>query len=212
MQPAITIVVPCSGRPQRTRRMIECILNQDIENWEAFIIGDNCPDFHKLMHSTKMIDYATRAVHRKSTLYYFNQAKKGSGFGYQIINYAIEQAKGDYFIFAGNDDYIQPDHFRHYLSGIKGTDLDFVYYNTWVEPNKMPRMAQPIFGSIGHSELIIRTSFLKKMPAHGPEYGHDWKLVEDMIAAGGKHKKITDELFTYIVKSVPGKTEQGIID
>lgn len=51
MQPRITISITCYGRPERTKRSIQCILDQDINNWEAFIMGDCCPDFQKLIDS-----------------------------------------------------------------------------------------------------------------------------------------------------------------
>ena len=49
-RPRITVCVPIYGRPARTLRAIDCILNQDINNWEAILIGDNCPDFNKLLN------------------------------------------------------------------------------------------------------------------------------------------------------------------
>ena len=47
----ITVSMPCFGRPARTKRSIECIINQDINNWEAFIMGDRCPHFQQLIDS-----------------------------------------------------------------------------------------------------------------------------------------------------------------
>ncbi len=49
--PRITISIACYGRPLRTIRSIECIINQDINNWEAFVMGDACPHFQKLIDS-----------------------------------------------------------------------------------------------------------------------------------------------------------------
>ncbi len=206
-QPRITIVLPVYKRPERTRRMIECILNQNINNWEAIIIGDRCPHFIQMNEELFPREVQKKVIiDNRNMVTSINAANHYGGYGYYAINRAIEWAKGKYFIFAGNDDIIKPNHFEHYLSGIEGTDLDFVYYNTFVHPHNMLRMSQPLFGSIGHSELIIRTEFLKQMPPHSPAYGHDWELVENMLKATDKHKKIPGENPTYYIMSVPGKT------
>ena len=39
----LSVSMPCYGRPQRTIRAINCIANQSINGWEAFVIGDGCP-------------------------------------------------------------------------------------------------------------------------------------------------------------------------
>ena len=56
MQPRITISITCYGRPERTKRSIQCILDQDINGWEAFIMGDCCPDFQKLIDNLHNIE------------------------------------------------------------------------------------------------------------------------------------------------------------
>lgn len=126
-KPDITIVMPCFGRPIRTRRAIESILNQTYKGWEAFIIGDSCPHFQELIDSGDAKIYQNVAKSEGNILHIFNLKKNKGGFGYWIINYALKRAKGQYFIFMGNDDMILLNHFKHYLSEIKGTDLDMVY-------------------------------------------------------------------------------------
>lgn len=206
----LTLVLPCLGRPERTQRMIECIANQSINNWEAFIVGDNCDDFAKMEHSDWYNEFLADMQVCGNKIYTHNIFGSKGGYGNRIINFAIKEATGKYFIFASNDDIIQTNHFEHYLSGIEKTELDFAYYNTWVNPHNMLRMSQPIYGAIGHSELIIRTEFLKTIPPHGPEYGHDWKLVQDMMERTSKYKKIPGEEPTYYIMSVPDKREHGI--
>jgi hypothetical protein len=62
---------------------------------------------------------------------------------------------------------------------------------------------------IGHSELIIRTEFLRQMPTHNQHYGHDWALIQSMMQSG-KHKKAENSLATYYVMSLSDRREQGI--
>ena len=130
----ITIVLPCWGRPLRTRRAIENILYQDINEWEAFIIGDACPHFQEIIDSGDAQLYKNIAERSGNRLHIFNLDEHKGGYGYWILNYALEHAEGEYFIFMGNDDIILNNHFQHYLSEIQGTDFDLVYYNTWINP------------------------------------------------------------------------------
>jgi hypothetical protein len=41
------------------------------------------------------------------------------------------------------------------------------------------------------------------MPPHDPEYGHDWRLIDNMIKAGAKYKKANSKEATYHVMSTP---------
>lgn len=209
-KPLLSVVMPCYKRPQRTRRMIECIKNQTLNGWELFLYGDDCADFYDLQDSSFFSDFCDEVRSRGNKVWYSNNHNHKGGYGYYAINKAISLAEGGYFMFLGNDDIILPNHFDHYYQFIINTGLDFAYFNTYNEAIGMPRMAQLLHGSIGHSELIVRTSFLKQMPPHGPEYGHDWKLVQSMATSTIMHAKSSDELFTYRVMSVPGRVEQGI--
>jgi hypothetical protein len=139
-----------------------------------------------------------------------NNDSHTGNYGFGIRNYHIARATAPYFIFMGSDDILLNNHLENCLSHIENTDLDFVYFDTFVEPYNAPRNAQLKYGMIGHSELIVRTDFLRQMPPHSPHYGHDWELVQNMMNATDKYKKAVGATQTYIVKSVKDKEEQGI--
>jgi len=202
----ISVVTPCWGRPEQTKISILKLLNQNINNWEAFIIGDGCPEFKsKILTDEEILKkIQERRLEGNSIIFKNNPEHKG-GWGYSIINYAIRNALGKYFLFGANDDEMANDHFEHYLSEIEGTDYDFVYYNTFIRSSKQDyiRVPQLIPDRIGHAELIIKTDFLKKMPPTEAFYGHDWKLIVDMLEAKAKNKKSKSARTTYIVGGTP---------
>lgn len=202
--------MPCFGRPQRTMRAIESIVNQTMNGWEALIVGDGCSVMKDYIFSNAFSDLVRTANANGNYLRISNNSENKGGCGYYIINQNIERATGKYFMFMSNDDVIKPNHFENYFSAISETDYDFVYFNSWVEPYNCPRTAALSFGNIGHSELIIRTDFLRQMPPHTPEYGHDWELVSNMLNAGAKYHYAGYNERTYIIKSVPSKQEQNI--
>ena len=202
--PRISLVVSCYQRPQRTIRMINCIGNQTINNFEVFLIGDGCPYFQQILESREYQLWVERMEKLGNRVITFNMDKNYGGCGYKIINYAIENATGQYFVFAANDDVIEPDHLEHYLSEIEDTDYDMVCYSTLVRPEadrvRVPRLA---FSGIGHSEIVVKTTIAQSMPPHGPEYGHDWSFISSIINSGANIKVANNMLKqTYHIMSV----------
>ena len=207
----LTLSMPCYLRPKRTIRAIESICAQNINGWEALIVGDGCPYMADYIASSTFGDIIKECELKGNILNIKNFPENKGGCGYSIINHNISVAKGKYFLFLSNDDIILPNHFENYLSGIENTDYDFCYFDSFIQPLQKARISKIELGSIGHSELIIRTEFLRTMPPHNSEYGHDWVLIKDMINGGAKHCKLHSNPHTYIVKGL-GDLRQDIID
>ena len=205
----LTLSMASFGRPQRTIRAINSIANQTINGWEALVIGDGCPVMQDYIDSDYFKDIIEICLYNGNDLIISNNPTNQGGNGYAIINRNIEEAEGKYFVFFANDDIILPNHFENYLSQIEGTDLDFVYFNSQVKPINSIRFSRLEYGMIGHSELIVRTEFLRQMPMHNEHYGHDWALIQSMML-NGKHKKAEDCPPTYLVMSLSDNREQGI--
>lgn len=206
----ITISLPCYKRPERTIRAIESVLAQTVDGYELLITGDDCPEFKEADYVQRIYEICSIVPGLRNSIRFKNNPKHGGFWGTDIRNKHILAAQGEWFMFMGSDDVLLPNHLENILAGVEGTDLDFAYFDTYVEPNDAPRNAQLKHGMIGHSELIVRSSFLKTMPAHKPIYGHDFDLVQHMLLKTDKFKKLSGLPQTYIVKSVTGKTEQGI--
>ena len=205
----LSVSMPCYGRPQRTIRAINCIANQTINGWEALIIGDGCPVMQDFIDSDYFKDLIEMCSYNGNDLIIDNNPVNQGGHGFAITNNNIKIAQGKYFTFFANDDIILPNHFENYLSQIENTDLDFVYFNSEVKPTNSTRISRLEYGMIGHSELIIRTEFLRQMTTHNQHYGHDWALIQSMMQ-NGKHKKAENCPATYHVMSLSDRREQGI--
>jgi GT2 family glycosyltransferase len=205
----LTISVPSYGRKRGTIRSIECIAKQTIDSWEALIVGDGCPIMQDFIDSNYFSDLQKEMELRGNDLKIWNEPNNRGGSGFAITNENIKRASGEFFIFYSNDDIIKENHFENYLSQIENTDYDFVYFNSWVDPYQAERVSKFAHGHIGHSEIIVRTDFLRKMPEHTPEYGHDWLLISAMKNSG-KHKKCETCPPTYWVMSTFHKREKDL--
>lgn len=211
MQPIITVSLPCYKKPERTKRAIQSVIDQTINGMEVFVTGDCCPFFDESFNNWFAEAIAVKEA-QGNEFYLDNLQKNEGGWGYDIRNWHIKAATGKYFVFMGNDDIIKPDHLKIIVERFElSPQNDFMYFDTWVEPYNAPRNTWLKESQIGHSELIVKTEFLKTMPPHEPVYGHDWKIVQNMMSATEKHGKITHIGGQYyIVKSVPGIEEVGI--
>lgn len=205
----LTISVPCFGRRRGTIRSVECIAKQNINGWEALIVGDGCPVMQDFVDSNYFSDLQKDCESRGNILKIWNEPVNRGGCGYAITNENIKRANGEFFIFYANDDIILENHFQNYLSQIDGTEYDFVYFNSWVDPLKSIRNTKLYPDHIGHSEIIVRTDFLRNMPEHTNQYGHDWTLISKMIETG-KHKKCEDCSYTYKVMSLSFVREKNL--
>ena len=198
MSVKLTINLPCFGRPERTKRSIQCILNQDINGWEAFIMGDCCPHFQKLIDSGYLEQIKIEQEKKGNIIHYFNAEKNGGGCGYLLTNHTIREARGEYLIFFANDDIILPNHFSNYLSEIENTDFDLVYYNSHLAPLFGDRDTILAPSCIGHCDIIIKTKTAQSVSSHSESYNHDWDFITE-ICKSNKYKKSNSNLATYHV-------------
>jgi hypothetical protein len=206
----LSICLPCNGRPERTLRILEQIKKQNINKWELFAIGDCCSFFQTFIDNGYLEQYKLDIESKGNKFIYQNLDRNYGGYGYFIRNKVKNEATGKYLIYIDNDDYILENHFNNYLSEIKDTDLDMVYFDSYVEPLNEFRISELSIGKIGHSEIIVKTSFLQKMPDHIPDYEHDWVLINNIIKNNAKIKKTERSEVTYIVKSIYAIREKNI--
>lgn len=208
----ICVIVPCWKRPARTRRIINNILAQDINNWEAFVLGDGCDQFQSLFESGEAKYFQDLAASKGNKLHMFNFEKNYGGFGYHIMNYGIKHNNSNYVIFAGNDDIIAPDHFRHYLSEIENTDLDIVAYKTFMKFLPITHCFRPVSFNravVGHAEIIVKSS-TARLFEHTPEYGHDWLYIKNILDLGRAKIAQSDHFTYYVTHCAAGPAEDYI--
>jgi len=201
----LSIIIPCYQRPQRTIRAIDCVFNQTFEGYHAMFLFDGCPHYEE--HEANGV--FDRRYDKSINKIDFVKTEHHGGYGYHQRNLGIQKAEGEYTIFYDNDDVILPNHFENYYNAIAGTPYDMVHFNSYIEPINIKRNSEINFGCIGHSEIIVRTELLKSLPEQTAEYGHDFKMIQQLLWRDAMLSKSKCEP-TYIVKSLPNHLEQGI--
>jgi len=211
----VALIVPCFERPERTLRALDCVMAQDLNNWEAYFVGDKCPNIQNLIDSGKAHEYINAAKEKGNKLAIFNFPIHYGGWGYQGRSTCVRLCSAKYVMFMDNDDVILPNHMSSYYNAISNTDNDLMYFNTIIEPIQqrnergLVRDTKIEEGKIGHSEIIVKSSLLKLLSPEKPEYNHDWLWIKNMIDSGAKHEKFVTEP-TYMIMSVGELREKNI--
>ena len=133
------------------------------------------------------VSYINAAKEQGNKLAIFNLPHHYGNWGYQGRNTSIRLCSAEYVMFLDNDDIILPTHLSNYYNAIAGTDNDFMYFNTLVEPiehanGTRGKLRDTILedGMIGHAEIIAKSNLLKVMPPELPVYNADWLLIKSM--------------------------------
>ena len=198
-KPRLTLVIPTYKRRAMMMRQIDAILAQTVKDFEVFMVGDGCPEYAKLLADPFIQAKLQKGRDSGITIHAFN-LEKNHGTPHKIINDAIQNAAGEFFIWTADDDYIAPTHVERYLAEIEGTHWDGVLINTSLLGDYYAnvRNARLELGHAGHSELIVRTDVARKMPPHAASDFHDFEFIA-AVAQGGKLAKAADGPTTYYV-------------
>ena len=206
----ITLICPCWGRPQRTLRALDSILEQDFTGAEIIFIGDACPLFQERIDDGTFEDYAKRIAEKGNVFIYKNLEERGKGWGHMARKEGIEMATGKYICFLDNDDMLLPNHLTNYYEFIEANpEADVCYFNARTVPWNRQRDACLTRGGIGNAELLFKAQALKDNYEPDAEYEHDWRLVDRMMKKGYTFIK-SKARATYMIMSVPNYREKDI--
>ena len=99
-QPLVSVGIPAYNRPDGLGRTLECITHQIYTNLEI-IVSDNCSPNPKVEQVVKSF------MADDPRIQYFRQPEnKGAFFNFYFV---LEQASGEFFMWAADDDQWQPD-------------------------------------------------------------------------------------------------------
>lgn len=206
----ITLICPCWGRPQRTLRALDSIVEQYFTGAEIIFIGDACPHFQARIDDGTFEDYAKRIAEKGNVFIYKNLEERGKGWGHMARKEGIEMATGKYICFLDNDDVLLPAHLTNYYQFMEANpDAHVGYLNARTVPWSRERNSCLSRGGIGHAELIFQAQALKDNYEPDAEYEHDWRLVDRMMKKGYIFKKSKSRA-TYMIMSVPNFREKDI--
>lgn len=165
----LSIIVPIYNAEKYLEKCLKSILNQDLKDWECFLIDDGSKD-----RSSTICDFYALKDSRFKFVRKFNE---GPG---AARNLGIYLAKGEWLGFVDADDWLEPNHFSYLLRSVTDAKLQIaqtainVYKNglftkKWhlgepgvynIEDGKL--LSNPTY-DIGHCwDKIYKTSLIKE--------------------------------------------------
>jgi glycosyltransferase involved in cell wall biosynthesis len=106
-QPLVSVGIPTYNRPAGLRRVLECITTQTYQNLEI-IVSDNASSDSQVEKIA--LEFASRDGRIK---YYRQEENRGAGCNFKFV---LEQARGEYFIWAADDDCISENYISTLLT------------------------------------------------------------------------------------------------
>lgn len=112
----VSIIVPVYNAESNLQRCVDSLLKQDYSNTEIILINDGSTD--------KSGSICERFRDAYSNIIYI---KKDNGGVSSARNTGLENAHGNYIVFADSDDYLELDCCSKLVSAIKSYDADIVF-------------------------------------------------------------------------------------
>lgn len=149
----VSVGIPTYNRPEGLRRTLENISKQTFDNIEI-IVSDNCstdPEVQKVINDFATIDSRIVNVRQKENIGIF-----------QNFKFVLEKAKGDYFMWAADDDEWAPNFIEHLVSIIGNHSAAFCNYAVKVHSTGEIKQKQIYQSATGSTRYEQAVNFLKE--------------------------------------------------
>lgn len=132
--PLVTICIATYNRSELlVDRSVKSALSQSYNNIEVLVVGDCCVDDTE-SKLNRIIDPRLRFVNLPSRgTYPEDPLLRWMVAGTAPVNYALENAKGDFITHLDDDDEYLPDRIEKLLQVIRETHADIVWHPFWAE-------------------------------------------------------------------------------
>jgi glycosyltransferase involved in cell wall biosynthesis len=166
----VSIVMPTYNRPENLKRAIDSVLNQTYENWELYIVGDNCPVIQDVMN-----DYFDTRIK------WWNLEKNYGSGGAVPRNYALKKGVvTDWTTYLDDDNTWDSEHLQSLVDCMNNNPTSSYAFSSMKIDGKHLIFREPKRGRIDTSCVIHKTSLLYKYgywkDRNEAGYAHDWEF------------------------------------
>lgn len=189
----VSVIIPVYNQEQLVIRAIESIPQR--EDVEIIVIDDGSTDdtWKKLM------EYRNYHPNFFNLILLYNDENKGVAY---TVNKGYDNAKGDYVVLLGSDDYFYTEKFEEILKYLDGTDL--VYFNLQVNNGDVWKLTpQNKTGYCGSVKFMRRKFIGDTRCPEDKRSGEDWFFYQELL------KKNPTENFTDITVKHYNYPRQG---
>lgn len=193
-----------SDRTAKLERAVRSYLASEGEfTAELIIVADGCADtvgdWERRCRSLG-VDASERVLEpvlgRRMRLV---EVEKQPMFSGEVRNAGLRGAEGDVIAYLDSDDYVQPEHFRAVVAGMRGHD--WVLFDDWMPPSTL-RHTKIEFTACGTSTVAHRRDLEASWPSG---YGHDFDFIQQLALLSSDWEHVPGG--GYVVCHVPNKLD-----
>lgn len=173
----VSVIIPVYNQEELVIKAIDSIPKRnDIE----IIVIDDCS-------TDKTVEKLYFYLPYRDFRLYINEENKGVGY---TVNRGIDNAKGEYVVLLGSDDYFYTDKFEEALKELDGTDL--VYFNLQINNGDIFRLTPESKIGFCGSVKFMKRDFIGDTRCPNKRAGEDYDFYQELL------KKNPTEKFTDI--------------
>jgi glycosyltransferase involved in cell wall biosynthesis len=189
----IEFIIPAYKKPHHLMAIISSIFAQTSDQWFIHVIFDGPQDGI----NDKVVDYYKDSDKIKFT----TLPERTNDWGHTPRNYGLAEAKEEWVVMSGDDNYYTPKFVELMLQEVK-EDIHFVYCNmlhNWVNFEYYYIVSAPVKGKIDIGNFMSRTNLAKQLKINVKDQLGDGTFVEEYLQKfpTGKTKHITRALYVH---------------
>ncbi len=187
----IEFVIPTYNRPEKIMVILSSLVCQTNNNWTAHVVIDGLTNEYRTVKDIFQNNPQIRFSHLDMN---------HNDWGHTPRQYGLDNAKEEWVVMTGDDNYYVPVFVNEMLKNTKGTH--FVYCNmvhNWVDNEYIPIDSQPKVFNIDIGNFMVRTEYGKQIKLHKDLNHADGLYVEEYLTKfpGLKPKKINKLLYVH---------------
>jgi glycosyltransferase involved in cell wall biosynthesis len=118
LKPTVSVIMPTWKRdPKIISRAIDCLILQDLSDWELRICSDGCEE--------ESIVNLVREKNDPRIRYYYLDGKTPGDYGNRVRKALLNECDGKFVLFFDDDNLILPNYLSKMLDAIKESGKDF---------------------------------------------------------------------------------------
>lgn len=168
----ISVIIPCYNQQDLVIKAIESIPKRD--DIEIIVIDDGSTD----NTWNNLLEYRNKHSELLNLILLYNEENKGVAY---TVNKGYDNAKGEYVVLLGSDDYFYTEKFEEAIKELDGTDL--VYFNLQINNGEVWRLTPENKTGLCGSVKFMRRAFIgdtrcKEDKRQGEDYYFYKELLE----------------------------------
>lgn len=174
----IEFIIPTYNRPNHLMCILNSLCSQTSDRWVAHVVAD-CPPENSL---DKIINYFNDDERIKFTIL----PVRHNDWGHTPRNIGLEQAKEEWVVMTGEDNYYTPKFVETFLeASIFKPNMYFIYcdmVHNWADYEYIYIKSEIKYGKIDIGSFMTRTEFAKQIKLDTTFNQSDWKFVTEYLS------------------------------